>query len=91
MMPTRLTGMVCAIRRPRPAAILAIILTVGVAVAVSIASPAIAQDGSASSLRPPRVTNDGEPPVFFMYFSAVVIIALAVGANMIPSKRGHQD
>jgi len=43
-------------------------------------------------LRPP--TSGGEtakPPKFRMYFTVLVIGALMLGANGIPTKRGHQD
>jgi hypothetical protein len=34
---------------------------------------------------------DSSPPVIWNIFAAIVIIGSAFAANMIPSKRGHQD
>jgi hypothetical protein len=43
-------------------------------------------------LRPPTSGgNTDKPPKFRMYFTVFVILALMLGANGIPSKRGHQD
>lgn len=44
-----------------------------------------------TAIRPPTVTGSDKPPIVGMYFTMVVILALVVGANLIPSKRGHQD
>lgn len=43
------------------------------------------------SLRPPSVNQTDDPPTIRMYLVAALLGALVVGANMIPSKRGHQD
>ena len=50
------------------------------------------QAAPATIIRPP--TSGGttaEPPRFRMYFTVLVIGALMLGANGIPTKRGHQD
>lgn len=43
-------------------------------------------------LRPPSSGGTtSEPPKYRMYLTVVVIGGLLIGANAIPSKRGHQD
>jgi hypothetical protein len=34
---------------------------------------------------------DENPPTLWAYFAVFIILAAVFGANMIPSKRGHQD
>lgn len=66
------------------------------AVLTATAVPALGwQEGgrpsTADQVRPPTPRKSDEPP-FFMNILAMVAIAGAIfGANMIPSKRGHQD
>ncbi|MBS0197548.1 MAG: hypothetical protein JSR77_12400 [Planctomycetes bacterium] len=58
------------------------------------AAPAHAQPpapGGPQPLRPPTPGKPDEPPIIMNYLSLFVIIATVVGANLIPSKRGHQD
>lgn len=52
-----------------------------------LAYPAIA----AAQVNPPQIKDADKPPIAYMYLALLVIIALVIGANMIPSKRGHQD
>lgn len=40
---------------------------------------------------PPPLGKPDEPPVVMNYFVMLVILAVVIGANLIPSKRGHQD
>jgi hypothetical protein len=40
---------------------------------------------------PPTPGKPDEPPVVMNILTMVIIIAAVVGANLIPSKRGHQD
>ena len=56
------------------------------AVPVSDASSQVAQ-----SLKPPRVEDSDDPPTIRMYLVTALLGGLVVGANLIPSKRGHQD
>lgn len=56
------------------------------------AQPQNNQPAQPTILRPP--TSGGttaEPPKFRMYFTVFLILVLMLGANGIPSKRGHQD
>lgn len=42
--------------------------------------------------RPPIARKaDPKPPLLWNFFAFVVIAGAVLGANMIPSKRGHQD
>ncbi len=43
------------------------------------------------SLKPPSVNQSDDPPTVRMYLVTALLGALVVGANLIPSKRGHQD
>lgn len=56
---------------------------------LGVASSAAAQD--ADTLKPPPPTKEDNPPYIFPMLLMVVILAGCVGANLIPSKRGHQD
>jgi hypothetical protein len=59
---------------------------------VLTAAPAAAQDQPAApQLQPPTPTKPDKPPSVMNYLTMIIIIAAVVGANMIPSKRGHQD
>ena len=49
---------------------------------------ALAQSGG---LRPPEPEAIEDAPILLTYFAILVMGALIVGANAIPSKRGHQD
>ena len=69
-------------------------VVIGAALAVSgsaSAQPA-AQNQAPATLRAP--TSGGttaKPPKYRMYLTVIVIGGLLLGANAIPSKRGHQD
>jgi hypothetical protein len=68
------------------------ILTGAAALALSAGwSAGQAPQPAPTPIRPPTVTNNDKPPIVGMYFTMVVILVLVVGANLIPSKRGHQD
>lgn len=54
-----------------------------------VACVAVGQEES--SLKPPAPLKEDDPGFFMPILSALVIIAACVGANLIPSKRGHQD
>lgn len=64
---------------------------------IVVSSPAAAQPANQGTprptiLRPPSA--DGEtanPPKYRMYLTVLTIGVLMLGANAIPSKRGHQD
>jgi hypothetical protein len=66
------------------------------------ASPAIAQLGTTppegdtgsafiSGKAPTPKKADADPRVLWAYLCVIVILGSIIGANLIPSKRGHQD
>lgn len=55
-------------------------------VALLAAMPAIAQE-----LKPPTPGKVDSPPVIMNILFLIVILAIVVGAFVIPAKRGHQD
>lgn len=66
------------------------VIAAGVAV-LAVFAPADAAAQVAESLKPPPASDTGDPPTIRMYLVAALLGALVVGANLIPSKRGHQD
>ncbi len=63
------------------------------ALAEAPASAQLGQDGAAiEEVSPPRPGKpDDSAPVITTYLLGVMLLAAAVGANLIPPKRGHQD
>jgi hypothetical protein len=63
------------------------------ALGMLVASTAIAQTPPATGgPKPPTPgKEDASAPLIWNYFIVIVLLVTAVGANMIPSKRGHQD
>lgn len=56
------------------------------------AGSALAQPAKTLTLpKPPVAKVPDDPPVLMSYLFVVVIMGGAVGAALIPSKRGHQD
>lgn len=50
------------------------------------------QPGQPAALKPPTPgKEDTSRPLVMTIVAGIVIVAVVVGANMIPSKRGHQD
>jgi hypothetical protein len=43
------------------------------------------------TVRMPAPKKADEPPTLWAYLAVFIILAAVFGANMIPSKRGHQD
>lgn len=39
----------------------------------------------------PQAKDVGKPPMIRTFFVLLLLVGLAVGANAMPSKRGHQD
>jgi len=74
---------------------LASLLLSGAIMLPTMALPVVAQDtpaaADAGSPKPPTPDKLEDGPVVMNYFTMIIIIALVVGANLIPSKRGHQD
>lgn len=69
---------------------IAIAATIGAAFLLAwVPADAVAQAGE--SLKPPSVNESDDPPTIRMYLVTALLGALVVGANLIPSKRGHQD
>lgn len=57
------------------------------------AAMAIPQDQPAAATPPAPPTPDkpDDPPVVLNYLTMLIILAVVIGASLIPSKRGHQD
>ncbi len=75
------------------AGVLRAIVAAGV---VGAAVPAMAQfqsdDAGAEGVSPPRPGKaDDSAPLVMTYLVGIVLLGAAVGANLIPPKRGHQD
>jgi len=81
-MRARASRVVCAIGA---AGLLA--LGVGVAEAQPGRRPTV----DLTEVRPPAPPKQDTPPVIMSYMLLAVLVAAAIGANTIPSKRGHQD
>jgi hypothetical protein len=60
-----------------------------------VAAPAQAQPNTKKKVEvraePPTPRKSDNPPTIWNYLILFVILAAVFGANMIPSKRGHQD
>ena len=54
-------------------------------------TPATDPNAAPKPPAPPTPGKPDEPPVVMNYLVMILIIAMVVGANLIPSKRGHQD
>ncbi len=54
---------------------------------VLAAAPALAQ----TELSPPKPGRVDNPPVVMSILVLLIMVAMLVGAFVIPSKRGHQD
>ncbi len=72
------------------------LFSLGVVMCVVVAMPsaAIAQSGApapAPVVRPPAPSKEEDPSYVMQLLVLVGIGAAAIGANLIPSKRGHQD
>ncbi|GMV27042.1 MAG: hypothetical protein AMXMBFR58_30730 [Phycisphaerae bacterium] len=59
--------------------------------AFAIVPEALAQQNQSTPLQMPSPNKEENPKLLMQYFALIVIGAAAVGANLIPSKRGHQD
>lgn len=61
---------------------------------IMAAAPAQAQPRNQKQeirIEPPVPRRADKPPVLWNYAVLILIVAAAFGANMMPSKRGHQD
>lgn len=65
-----------------------------VAALSTLPAPAQAQNAHQKAeerIDPPVPRKADRPPVLWNYLVLIIIIGAVFGANMIPSKRGHQD
>ncbi len=53
--------------------------------------PAMTASAQAATQRPPVPSETAEPPIILTYLIMAVLVAVAVFAQTVPSKRGHQD
>lgn len=68
------------------------LLALPLAALLSAATPAQAQPNKQQGApSPPTPKQPDEPPIIMNYLVLVAIVAAILGANAIPSKRGHQD
>jgi hypothetical protein len=44
-----------------------------------------------NAVKPPTPRKSDDPPYIWNIFVLIVVVGVIFGANMIPSKRGHQD
>lgn len=60
---------------------------------LALAAPHAAQGQQPQQniVRMPSPSKEESPAIVMQYFALIVIAAAAIGANLIPSKRGHQD
>ncbi len=72
----------------------ALLLATVVAMPLAATSVALAQPPATdapAAPAPPTPGKPDEPPLVMNYFVMLIILAVVIGANLIPSKRGHQD
>lgn len=68
------------------------LLALPLAMAMWAATPAAAQPNKQQGApSPPTPKQPDEPPIIMNYLVLVIVVAGILGANAIPSKRGHQD
>ncbi len=59
--------------------------------AISAAQPGSTKTKTEERLVPPVPSQQDKPKLIVFYLLIIVIIAVGVGAMLIPSRRGHQD
>lgn len=64
---------------------------IGICTLVGTATEAQAQPQQQEQLRMPSPSKEEDPSFLAQVFVLLVIAGAAIGANVIPSKRGHQD
>ena len=77
-------------RRTLLTAAAALVLATAAAPALGYAQPG-GKTTKQENLRPPTVGKQDTPPIVRTYLILAALVAITVGANLIPSKRGHQD
>jgi len=69
-----------------------VVLGAVLACAGTVSAQPQSQPTAPTLLRPPSSNNTtSKPPKYRMYLTVLLIGGLMLGANAIPSKRGHQD
>lgn len=61
---------------------------------LALPTPALAQPPVDPANEPPKPPTPGKPdkpPILLSYIVMALLVAAALGANLIPAKRGHQD
>jgi len=84
----RLFGYTCVMRTRSGARLLA---RLGVGVTVLLTASLAALGAESDIVRPPKAEDPGSVPIALVLLVAVVCVAAAVGANLMPSRRTHQD
>lgn len=79
--------------RMLPRTLYKVLLACLAAVLITTATPApvVAQPQRETVVEPPRPRRADKAPILTTIFAGVIIFGAVFGANMIPSKRGHQD
>jgi hypothetical protein len=71
------------------------VLVGAVLAATTMTTPAVAQQRNRPAaevrINPPTPKKADKPPTVWSYLVLIIILAAIVTANVIPSKRGHQD
>lgn len=76
------------------AAVAALLCVIGPGAASALARQFTSPDAGpgGEQLTPPTpILPHSTPILWWIYMVAILLIAMVVGANVIPSKRGHQD
>lgn len=84
----RLLGYTCIMRTRSGARLLA---RLGLGVTVLLTASLAALGADSDIVRPPKAEDPGSVPIALVLLVAVVCVAAAVGANLMPSRRTHQD
>lgn len=65
--------------------------TVALGASFALAQPRRPEAVDLTEVRPPAPTKQDAPPIITSWFLVALLGGGAIGANLIPSKRGHQD
>lgn len=78
-------------QHPRTSIILLALLVAACSLTVSTPTAHAQPRNEPQRITPPQPSKEEDPSFVAQAFVLLVIAAAAIGANMIPSKRGHQD
>lgn len=70
-----------------PAALACLVACAAIAPAAEAQQPKKGEE----AVRMPSPRRSDDPPTLWAYFVVAIALGVVFGANMIPSKRGHQD